>query len=45
MVDIGYRHIQLGDAIGGPSANTLTIKNISADEIRVGLRWLLDQGP
>ncbi len=45
MIDIGYRHIQLGDAIGGPSANTLTIKNISADEIRVGLRWLLDQGP
>ena len=42
LVDVGYRHVDLGNAVGGPPANRLTLKNISGDEIRVGLRYILD---
>jgi opacity protein-like surface antigen len=42
LLDVGYRHINLGDAVSGLDSNRLTLKNISADEIRVGLRYLLD---
>jgi opacity protein-like surface antigen len=42
LVDLGYRHLWLGDANDGPDAARLTIKNISGDEIRIGLRYLLD---
>jgi hypothetical protein len=41
VVDVGYRHIQLGKVIGGPSG-VLSIDNFSGDEIRVGLRYLLN---
>ncbi|MEI8151386.1 MAG: outer membrane protein [Hyphomicrobiales bacterium] len=42
LIDVGYRHIKLGNAISGPDTNRLTIKDISADEIRLGVRYLLD---
>ena len=41
LMDVGYRHIELGDVVGGP-ASALTIKNLSGDEIRVGFRYLLN---
>jgi opacity protein-like surface antigen len=42
-VDLGYRHISLGDTTTGIDAfgNQLTFKKLSADEIRLGLRWSL----
>ncbi len=42
LIDVGYRHIKLGDAESGPDSNRLTLKDISADEFRIGLRYLLD---
>ena len=42
LVDIGYRHVALGDVIGGPTSNQIKIKALTGDEIRVGLRYLLD---
>jgi opacity protein-like surface antigen len=41
LVDIGYRHIDMGDISGGSSSN-LSVKKFTGDEIRVGLRYLLD---
>jgi opacity protein-like surface antigen len=42
LIDVGYRHIEMGKAVGGPPTNPLTLKNVSGDEIRVGLRYILD---
>jgi opacity protein-like surface antigen len=42
LVDIGYRHIDMGDVTGGPSSNQLTIKKLTADEVRIGVRFILD---
>jgi opacity protein-like surface antigen len=41
LIDVGYRHIDLGDISGGPSAN-LSIKKLTGDEIRIGFRYLID---
>lgn len=41
-VDVGYRHVNMGDAIGGPTLNQLTVKKLTGDEIRVGIRYLID---
>jgi len=41
LIDVGYRHIEMGDVDGGPNG-TLTIKHLRGDEIRVGFRYLLD---
>jgi opacity protein-like surface antigen len=42
-VDLGYRHVSFGDAMTGIDAfgNQLTFKKLTADEIRLGLRWSL----
>jgi len=42
LIDVGYRHIDMGDAVGGPEANSLTLKKLTGDEIRVGLRYKID---
>lgn len=43
MVDVGYRYIGLGDVDTAPSpALSTTLKNLSAHEVRVGLRWSFD---
>jgi opacity protein-like surface antigen len=42
LLDVGYRHIDMGDVIGGPTANELTVKRLTGDEVRVGLRYVLD---
>jgi opacity protein-like surface antigen len=43
-IDLGYRHVNMGDAITGIDANDsqLRFKKMSADEIRLGFRYLLD---
>lgn len=41
LIDASYRHIDMGDASGGPSRD-LTIKHLSGDEIRLGFPYILD---
>jgi opacity protein-like surface antigen len=41
LVDVGYRHLDLGDMTGGP-VGALAIKRVTGDEIRVGFRYLID---
>jgi opacity protein-like surface antigen len=42
LLDIGYRHIDMGDVVGGSPPNELKIKKLTGDEVRVGLRFVLD---
>jgi opacity protein-like surface antigen len=42
IIDIGYRHVEMGDVIGGPAGNQLTLDNLTGDEIRIGFRYLLN---
>lgn len=42
VIDIGYRHIEMGDVTGGPANNQLTLDNLTGDEIRVGFRYNLN---
>jgi opacity protein-like surface antigen len=41
LLDVGYRHVDLGDVNGGPNGQ-LTVKHLTGDEVRVGLRYLLN---
>jgi opacity protein-like surface antigen len=41
LLDVGYRHIDMGNMDGGPNG-LLKVKNLTGDEIRVGLRYLID---
>lgn len=45
-IDVGYRYLSLGDAKSGfePPASTAftTVKNLSAQEVRLGFRFLFD---
>jgi opacity protein-like surface antigen len=41
LVDIGYRHVDMGDITGGPN-DQLTVKKLTGDEVRLGFRYLLD---
>ncbi len=46
MVDVGYRYINFGDATTGSDAfGSVTLKQIAAHEVRVGLRWSFDDLP
>ena len=46
VIDLGYRYLRIGDAASGfePPANLAytSVKNISAQDVRVGFRFLLD---
>lgn len=46
VFDIGYRYLKLGDAVSGTEPTDFTtrtyFRNISAQEVRIGARWLLD---
>lgn len=47
LLDVGYRYVRLGDAVSGPETlpsgtGLLTFRDMTAQEIRVGLRLLLD---
>jgi opacity protein-like surface antigen len=43
-IDVGYRHVNMGDVTTGKDRgdNQLAFKKMSADEIRVGFRYMLD---
>jgi opacity protein-like surface antigen len=41
LVDVSYRHIDMGDVRGGPVGD-LSLKHFTGDEVRVGLRYVLD---
>lgn len=46
MIDVGYRYINFGDASTGSDAfGSVTLKQIAAHEVRVGLRWSFDDSP
>lgn len=43
MVDVAYRYVNFGDATtGSDSFGSMTLKNLAAHEVRVGLRWSFD---
>jgi opacity protein-like surface antigen len=42
LLDVGYRRIDMGDIISGPDSNQLTVKKLTGDEVRVGIRYVLD---
>ncbi|HZP79229.1 MAG TPA: outer membrane protein [Pseudolabrys sp.] len=43
VIDFGYRFRSVGDAkSAGDAVGNLTFKNITANEVRVGLRWSFD---
>ena len=48
LIDVGYRYLDLGDAIsrggspGGASFNETIWKDLSAQEVRFGVRFLFD---
>ncbi len=43
MVDVGYRYLNVGDvSTGGSASPAMTIKNVAAHEVRVGVRWSFD---
>jgi opacity protein-like surface antigen len=43
MVDVGYRYIDFGDARTNADAlGAMTFRDVSAHEVRVGLRWSFD---
>jgi opacity protein-like surface antigen len=46
LLDVGYRYLKMGDAVSGtepPAYTTRTyFRDITAQEVRVGLRWVLD---
>ena len=46
MIDVGYRYINFGDVTtGGDAFGSMTVKQIAAHEVRVGLRWSFDDLP
>jgi opacity protein-like surface antigen len=42
LVDVGYRHIDMGDAAGGPTSLPTVTNDLTGDEIRIGLRYNVD---
>jgi len=44
LVDVGYRHLELGDTHSDfdTTGNSITLKDLSSDEVRVGLRYEID---
>lgn len=42
LLDLSYRHVDLGSITGGPATNPLTLRHFSGDEVRLGMRFLLD---
>ena len=42
LLDVGYRHIDMGDAAGGPTSLPTVTKDLTGDEIRIGLRYNIE---
>jgi opacity protein-like surface antigen len=45
LMDLGYRYIDFGDVTTDDSPGATLLKNISAHEIRIGMRWSFDDLP
>lgn len=46
MVDLSYRYMNFGDVTTASDAfGAMTLKNLAAHEVRVGLRWSFDDQP
>lgn len=46
LVDVGYRYLNFGDAhTASDSFGSMTLKNLAAHEVRVGVRWSFDDLP
>lgn len=43
QIDLGYRYLNIGD-VKGPQ-DVLTVRNVAAHEVRVGVRWSFDDLP
>jgi len=43
QIDLGYRYLNIGD-VKGPQ-DVMTVRNVAAHEMRVGLRWSFDDLP
>ena len=42
-LDAGYRYVNFGDVTtGSDSFGAMTLKNLAAHEVRVGVRWSFD---
>lgn len=41
LLDLGYRHIDMGEARGGPNKD-LRVKSLTGDEVRIGFRYMID---
>jgi len=45
-VDLGYRYMDFGDVdTASDAAGAMTLKNLAAHEVRVGVRWSFDDPP
>ena len=46
MIDVGFRHLDLGDVASsegaGTRTNAIVFKSQTANEARIGVRYLLD---
>lgn len=46
LVDVGYRYINFGDAkTASDASGAMTLKNLAAHQVRVGVRWSFDDFP
>lgn len=46
LVDLGYRYVNYGDVSTASDAfGSMTLKNLAAHEVRVGVRWSFDDFP
>ncbi len=41
LLDLGYRHVDMGDIGGGPYGR-LTVKHLTGDEVRLGFRYMIN---
>lgn len=42
ILDVGYRHIDMGKVLGGLDVNNTFIDRLTGDEIRIGLRYTIE---
>lgn len=46
LLDVGYRYVGFGDVTtASDAAGAMTLKNLAAHEVRVGIRWSFDDSP
>ena len=46
MLDLSYRYMNFGDvATASDAFGEMTLKNLAAHEVRIGIRWSFDDQP